>query len=288
MELLKNQNYEVKPLNLQVTVTVPSDARAIVIAGPLKPVTADEVTVIGNYLHDNPGSALIVLLDPAVQTQSNPTDPEPLVDYLDSTWGVRLRQDLIIDPASSLTNRPTFVLNASYGDSEITRKVQRIVSVFFNARSVVISDTAQALPNLVSTPLAQTSDQAWGETDIKGLEQGVSPAPGEGDAKGPLTLGVAVENSKLKARLVVFGDSDFASNVAPSQSADALLFLNSVNWATVEESLINLTSKTPTARSLKLVDNTTTIVIGLCTVGGLPVLVLVLGAVVWFQRRRHG
>lgn len=294
VDLLKKQNYDVQPLNLQVTTTVPSDARAVVIAGPQIPVTADEVAVLGNYLHYNANSALIVMLDPPAQTQTKPGDAEPLVNYLQTTWGINLPQDIVVDTANSYPQQPLFPLNNGYESSPITSKVLGISTAFPIARSLVVTGTATTLPDIAYTPLVKTDEGAWGETDIQSIGSQTGPAFGEGDTQGPLTLALSAENSKDKARLVVFGDSDFPSDgsFAGKQlftlGANANLFINSVNWATTEESLLNLTLKTPTTRSLKIVDNTTVIAIGLFTVGGLPVLVLVLGAVVWFQRRRHG
>jgi hypothetical protein len=55
----------------------------------------------------------------------------------------------------------------------------------------------------------------------------------------------------------------------------------------VEESLINLTPKIPTARSLRLTDALTINAIFLVTVIVMPLVVLIFGGVVWFQRRRH-
>jgi ABC-type uncharacterized transport system involved in gliding motility auxiliary subunit len=297
VDLLKKQNYEIMPLNLQVTATVPSDARAVVIAGPLVPVSKEETVVLGNYLRYNPNSALILLLEPPAQTQAEMGEAEPLMDYLSSDWGIHLPQDLIVDPFNSFVYRnapqPLFPLNKGYESSPITSKLQGISTVFPIARSIAVTGTADTFPDVTYTPLVKSDERAWGETDLESLNSQAGPSLGEGDSAGPLTLALAAENRAFQARLVVFGDADFASdadfagNRLFTLGANANLFVNAVNWATTEESLLNLTLKTPPTRSLTIVDNTTLIVIGLITVAGLPVLVLVLGAVVWFQRRRH-
>jgi ABC-type uncharacterized transport system involved in gliding motility auxiliary subunit len=158
---------------------------------------------------------------------------------------------------------------------------------------VIVTGTAQTDPDITYTPLVKTDEGAWGETDVTSLSNASGPTFGQGDNPGPLYLAVAAENSKDKSRVVVFGDADFASDAKfAGQSlynlgANANLFVNGVNWATTEEGLLNLTVKTPTQRSLQVVDNVTVIVVGLITVVGMPVLVLLLGGVVWFTRRRH-
>ncbi len=96
-----------------------------------------------------------------------------------------------------------------------------------------------------------------------------------------------MENTATGARLVAIGDSDFASNAFADQGANANLLANSVNWVTVEESLINLTPKVPTTRSLVLTNAMTANFIFLLTVVLMPLAVLIAGGVVWYQRRRH-
>jgi ABC-type uncharacterized transport system involved in gliding motility auxiliary subunit len=282
ISLLENQNYEIAPLNLQLTATVPTDARAVIVAGPLLPVPQEEVDRLDAYLQG--GGALVVMLDPPGSTQTDPGTPEPMVDYLKTKWGVDVPQDIVIDPAS---NPATFAVTDSYGQSDITQKLARIFSVFPVARSLIVSGTPDTYPNITYTPLVATYQQAWSETDFAGLTQGVAPTMGEGDTQGPLTLGVAVEDTQLKSRLVVYGDSDFASNYVSQQSGGLVLFLNSVNWAATEESLINLTTNIPTTRTLKFITTATGLLILFFTVVLMPVAVLVWGGVVWFQRRRH-
>ncbi len=299
VELLKKQNYEVQPLNLQVTTTVPSDARAIVVAGPLVPLSADEVNTLSNYLQNAPQAALIVLLDPVAQTQVKPGEAEPLVNYLQSAWGVNLPPDIVIDLRNGYVSPgnqslPLFPLNKGYESSPITSKLLGISSVFPVARSIAVTGTAETFPDIVYTPLVKTDEEAWGETDLQSLQGQTTPTLGEGDSAGPLVLALAAENRTSQARLIVFGDSDytsdanFAGNPLYTLGANANLFINSVNWATTEESLLNLTLKTPISRSLDVMDNTTFIAIGILTIGGMPLLVVILGVVVWFQRRRHG
>jgi ABC-type uncharacterized transport system involved in gliding motility auxiliary subunit len=286
-DLLKKQNYDVQPLNLQVTTTVPADARAVVVAGPLTPLTADEVTILGNYLRYNENSALVVLLDSQAQAQTPTEAPDPLVDYLGTAWGLNLPRDVVVDFYNSYPNQPLFPLNNGYESSPITDKLQKISSVFPVARSIVVSGTAEILPDITYTPLVKAEPRAWGETDFTSLKSQAGPQFGAGDTPGPLNLAVAAQDSKYKARLVVFGDSDFASNNAADQGANAQLLVNSINWATADESLINLTAKTPTQRTIILTDALTINLIFLIIVIILPLAVLVGGGVVWFIRRRH-
>lgn len=289
-DLLKKQNYEVLPLNLQVTDTVPADARAIIIAGPLVPVTAEEVQKISDYLQLNQDTALVVMLDTALQMQRTDFETpvaEPLVDYLSQTWGVTFRNDIIADTRGGDSQQMFFVINDGYESSPITSKLLKISTVFVLARSLAVDGTPETFPGLTYTPMIKSFGSAWGETDFAGLLNNELPTQGEGDTAGPVWLAVTVQNTAQKTRLVVFGDSDFAANDASQAGANSLLFLNSINWATAEEGLINLTPKVPTTRTLTLQDPLTFYLIFFIVVIVLPLGVLVLGGVVWFLRRRH-
>jgi ABC-type uncharacterized transport system involved in gliding motility auxiliary subunit len=284
VDLLKKQNYEVRPLSLQLTTTVPSDARAVIVPGPVQPLSAEEVARLSEYLN-RPNAALVALLDPTAQTQGAETGgPDPLADYLSATWGVTARNDVVIDFARSIQGQPLWIVANRYGTSPITDRLQNFATFFPIARSLEFTTT---LPGLTSSMLVESSDQAWGETDIASLNSSSGPAFDSADATGPLALGVSVENTGTNARVVVFGDSEFASDAFANEFANSNLFVNSVNWATQDDTLINLTQRTPPQRSLRAIDALTGNLILFVTVIALPALVLVAGGLVWFQRRRH-
>ncbi len=285
--LLRDQNYEVRPLSFQVTPTVPSDAAAVVIAGPQVPLSEPEVGLLDQYLSARPNGSLIVLLDPLAETNQPAEAADPLVDYLRQTWGLNLRRDVIVDtvnpPMSQSGPQPLWAFSYEYGASPITDKLERVLTYFPVARSLEVVGTFESLPNVTHTPLIKTHEQVWGETDLS-----ADAAPDGADARGPLTIGVAASDSARQARLVVFGDSNFASDqFSGPETANARLFANSVNWATLDETLINLTPKIPTSRSLILTDSLTFFGIVFFVVIAMPAAVLLLGGVVWFMRRRH-
>jgi hypothetical protein len=88
--------------------------------------------------------------------------------------------------------------------------------------------------------------------------------------------------------LVVAGDSDFlsAQNAAPGNVA---WLLNVVDWLTLDENLISIRSRTLVDRTLdtdQLGEGTSrTNVIRYANIFGMPVLVIILGLVIFFKRR---
>ena len=64
------------------------------------------------------------------------------------------------------------------------------------------------------TELVQTGESSWGESDFAAIENQEIVEFDEGlEDGGPLTIVISAEDSVQGSRVVVFGDSDFASNV---------------------------------------------------------------------------
>jgi len=283
--LLTNQNYVVAKLDLSVTTTVPSDAKAVVIAGPLVPISSIESDLLQVYLEQ--GGSVVEMQDPLIQTQTPVTATEPFVNYLAQSWGVKLDSDVIVDEYNSVSGQPLFPTNSKYGSSSIVSRLQNIKTVYPVARSVTIPAAGKEVTNTTYSTLVSLDPAAWGETNMTELNQASGPALDASDVQPPLQVAVTAQNSTTKARLVVFGDSDFASNQFYAQGANANLLVNAIDWATADETLINVTPRTPTQLTIQLTNGLTINAVFVVVVILMPVLVLILGGVMWFQRRRH-
>uniref|UniRef100_A0A7C4KI28 Uncharacterized protein n=1 Tax=Anaerolinea thermolimosa TaxID=229919 RepID=A0A7C4KI28_9CHLR len=276
---LSNKNYTVNTLNLLATRSIPEDAKAVVIAGPEKPVSQEEVDLLKAYLEK--GGSLIFLSEPPVVTQALDA-PDPLIEYLKQTWGIQMSNDMVIDLNY---NPPSVAISASYGNHSITQKMYNQAIVLPSARSLEVQTAPQ---DVQVTVLAQTARNSWAEKDISSLKENKVGFDEKTDLPGPITLAVAAENSSTKARVVVIGDSDFASDNNFLQYGNSDFLINSIDWAAKQENLINLTPKSTTQRILIVRSQTTLGLILLVSVFLLPGLVIVAGVVVWVQRKRRG
>ena len=83
----------------------------------------------------------------------------------------------------------------------------------------------------------------------------------------------------------MLGDSDFVANGFLRQvPTNVNLFVNSINWLAEDEDLISIRS-TP-ARTIPIVlNNEQSVLVFFTTVVFVPGVVLLLGIVVWWQRR---
>lgn len=283
---LEGVNYELKTLEV-LTTTVPADATAIVIAGPITPYTDAEVNTLSSYIAG--GGKAVFLIEPSVFMGLKPGDKDPLTDYLSKSWGLTLRNDIVIDPGLYVQQFGPTVPAAAQLDpaSPVTKDLNTRVIVFFpSARSIDVL-AIPASTDVTSASLISSSQNAWGETDFDSIRNG-APNVDAKDTSGPLTFVATGENSKTKARVIVFGDSEFAMNsfTQTAQSNNGPLFLNAVKWVAADDTTISLTPKPNISRSFpQLTIRDQAIILLLSCV--LPPLLVIIGAVaMWWSRRR--
>jgi ABC-type uncharacterized transport system involved in gliding motility auxiliary subunit len=276
---LQAKNYTVKQLDLNSDSKISADAKVIVVAGPQKPLLANETALLEDYLVN--GGGLIIMEEPRYLTNFGDA-PDPLADLL-SKWALTLQNDLVVDPGAT---PPLYVYAdpQKYGAHPISEKLRGIASRFLAAQSIQVGSPSQ---EILLTSLAQTYPDAWGEMDFVSVEnQQVSNDPAV-DRVGPLVLAVAGENFATQARLVVFGDSEFAGD-GPYQSGNGDILINAIDWAAEQEGLISLTPKNNITRTYTPPGTLGLVLIIVTAVCVVPVLVIMAGVLAWYSRRRRG
>jgi hypothetical protein len=290
---------------------IPEDASVVVIAGPKQDLFPNEVELLKGYL--GKGGKLMVLLDP-----KESADAKPLTNLLAllKEWGVEAGDQVIVNMPADYTVKEgetidlaqlgalpntdgTFVLAGKYNQHPLTGPLGRVTVVFRMARPV--SAMPEGANNRFPQNLLETTATSWGESDLKTLFNGqVSRDPGKGDKEGPLSLGVAVsapvqdaatppagnpdEAPKKETRIVVFGDSDFASNQLLGGWRNADLFLNAISWLAQQEDLIAIRARDPEDRRITMTAQQYNWV-RLATIFLIPGLILLAGVRVWWVRR---
>lgn len=276
--MLKSQGYTNETLNLLVQKAVPADAEAVVIASPQQPLQASEVTALTAYLKK--GGGLVVMEDPTVVTKSV-ASPDPLLDYLSGTWGITVDNDIIVDTSSQ---SGFDAIAAHYGTSTITDKLLQTVTIFHLARSLQLKAPSSDISQVA---LVQTGSQSWGEMDLAALKNNQISFDAKVDRAAPLTVAATASSAKMNSRVVVFGNSEFGRNLYFTTYANGSLLVNSIDWASQQGNLINLTPRTPTTNFVVPPSALVMNAIALSSIILLPGVFVVAGGVVWFTRRRH-
>jgi ABC-type uncharacterized transport system involved in gliding motility auxiliary subunit len=275
--LLKNENYETKKVNLVSSNQVPSDCEVLVVAGPKQGLFPQEAAMIGKYLDG--GGKVMLLLDPDVDAN--------LGDVI-AAWNIKLGNDTVIDTSGVgrlFGTGPGVPLVMTYGSHPVTKDMEGNMSFFPLARSV--SSSGSSGSGVSDTELLKTSDHAWAVADLKADTKGDELVFDESrDKKGPISLGVAASKpvGDKEARLVVIGDSDFATNTYSRLQRNGDLFLNAVSWLAQDENLISIRPKAPTDRRVTMNASQQNLLFWL-TILFLPGAVIGSGVYIWWKRR---
>jgi len=304
---LSGQGYQTGTVNIASAGGVDPKCNLLVIAGPTKEISAPEVDAIMAFVEKNAGG-IFLLVDPQTPGQ----------EALLRRFNVKARTDIVVDanPINQITGQNFLApIAAAYGKHPIGEKMDNVQTIFPLARSLEeVKGSAETDSAVLTSPIVQTSKEAWGESNLKKGEQ---PRPDEGtDAMGPVTLmvaghrvvkepgsepeepkaeedpatgepgGKAPEAKTREVRFAVVGDSDFATNQYASYYGNGDLFLNTVNWTVGEEDLISIRPRKRGEKPINLPSESFTRFVGYGPTLLLPLLVAGLGISTWLRRRR--
>lgn len=219
------------------------------------------------------------------------TDIDPLVTYLAETWGIQVNSDLVLSIREDKSSPLAAIINYDSSAPITASLSQSSPTLMLTAHSIQHSGAAAENVQIVDLATSLTDDQggSWGE--MNPFEQAGSNAQydsGE-DNPSPLTLAVSAENTTTTARIVVFGDSDFATNqVLRNYTFNNDLLLNAANWLTQGSSFVSIPTKDVGLRTLnEPLSQRNFVIIAVTTVCVIPGLTLMAGGIIWFVRRRR-
>ena len=294
---LTSDNFVVEKIVLAQVSEVPADADVLVIAGPRTDFLGPEVDLLKSYLAR--GGKLFVMLDPVLK----PDQPQPAqLQALLKDWGIDAANDVVLDVSGMgrlIGTDESVPVAASYPAHQITQGFQ-LLTAYPLARSVAPIEGGANGRN--PQKLVETGPRSWAESNLKSLTGGEPAKADDTDKKGPISLGVAVSGpatnapaskeppkpgetpKQTEARIVAFGDSDFASNAALGVQGNRDLFLNAVNWLAQQENLISIRPRDPDDRRITLTADQERRIFYL-TVLIVPGLILLAGVQTWWRRR---
>jgi gliding motility-associatede transport system auxiliary component len=291
---LKSENFEVAKVTLAQEGKVPDDATVLVVAGPKTDFFPPELDAVRAFLKR--AGKLWLMVDPPDKAAT--AEPTQLI-ALAKEWGFTIGNDIVVDASGmgrQLMNTDASVPLGIPLQHPITEGF-RLLTGFPFARSVtpVEGGVEGKLPQKV----IETDPRSWAETDIKGLFATGKPERNldKGDKTGPITLVAAVsaaapdapapatpDGPKPESRMVVVGDSDFASNRAINIPGNRDLGLNIANWLAQQENLIAIRPRDPDSRPITLTEQQGTFINWL-TLAILPGLLFATAVRVWWKRR---
>ena len=295
---LETEGYRVKSLLLVREESVPEDASVLIVASPQKAFLPDELDAISAYLMR--GGRVFFMVDPF-------TLPD-LTQYL-KDYNILVGSDMVVDKESKLFAGDIFSpVVPIYRKHPIARNFD-VATVFPLVSSVTALDPPQTEGVSVEA-LALTTPESWAETNQESLRQGTVYFQEWEDVKGPVPIAVVAEiygkkgggelegteqkdataQSGPQGRIVVCGDSDFASNLFVTVLGNKDFFLNIVHWLAEAEELISIRPKkdeTYPFSPLFLTENQKKFIFWFAVVVQ-PLFILCIGIVIFARRKLRG
>lgn len=274
-------NYKTETIKLLPKPEIPTQCTIVIVGGPKHDYLAPEVTSLKSFVEGG-GRALFLLDAPFKFAAAQVDDNDMLMSVL-TGWGVTPDKDLVLDLSGVgqlYGVGPEFPIVTTYDDQAIVRDMKNVWTGFPLARSLEVKNGDMTTVD----KLFETSDDSIATTNLSSPEIRAS----KDDKKGPFTLGAAgtYKNGKDtgNGRFVVVGSSGFPANNFIKFNGNRDLFLNMLNWLSSDEDLISIRPKEPTDSELNM-NQRQVAMMEYSSVFGLPLLILVFGAGVWWKRR---
>ncbi|MED5580101.1 MAG: GldG family protein [Nitrospinota bacterium] len=282
---LRVDNYRTEQLFLVRKKSVPSDAKILIIADPRKDITSVETSFLEDYI--SKGGRLLVFLEP--NFGSGDITLKNLFSLL-KNYGFKTPKSYVIDPQAvrfaMVGGNALTPFVASYGIHEITKSMKGFATVFPTAR--IVSFKGNPKIGLKGEELIKTGKGSFWVSKVEVSEKQLSYDE-KSKTPGPVNLGAAAsvqfKTNKKEARIVVYGDVDFATDGYIGMQGNTNLVLNSVNWLGGEKDLISIRPKTRTGDPL-LIEGNEGSYVWILTFLVIPIFIILIGTAVYVARRR--
>lgn len=279
------------PLNLvemlQSGARLPDDAAAVILPRLTAPFDEAAVAAIDDYMQR--GGALFIMADPVFREPAFLREGDPLNTYLWDNYGIRARDQVVVDYAAS-GETPLDVIGAVvFTDTDIGARLEPETDPvqFRIARGLEVNNTPP--PNVANGRIIMSSPESYGETDWQTLaETNTFDFDPASDAPGPLTLVAWAWNQQNDSRVLLIGDSDFATNGQVLAGGNGILFTDGLSWMTGYGERVSFQPQYYTiGLPLVFIDQPTRDTITFVTILLLPGVLLLAAVIVWARRVRQ-
>lgn len=289
-QALENTGFITRELSLVELDSIPGDCAVLVLAGPKKEYLQSEVNLIEDYLER--GGRAFFLLDPLWPiSRLKPV----LARYHVEPHDYILLDEVVVVDAGDEVFDATYTKVRTYGPHPITRGFQSI-TIFPVARPLSIVPN-EGDGSVEAQYLAVTGKSSWGETDVPSFRRG-SATRDDLDIEPPLAVAaVSVRTNRPRraghdnsareviSRVVVVGDSDFATNRFYGLLGNSDFFLNSVEYLAEDEVVVSIRPKKGLGDRVFITASQGRLIFVLCLVL-LPVMVASMGGYVLMRKRK--
>ena len=275
-QALERELYIVRDFSLQASGGVPLECSIVIVVGPDRDIPDEDSVLLRQFLGGG-GNALFAMGPGTLESWTN----------ILSAIGIVTGGGTVVDPASFARPDPAtpLIQQEDYNPQHpITIPlVERSLSTFFPL-TTQMAPADEQVAGAVVVPLIRTTQLSWLDAEL--TDATTASFDQSTDLHGPVWIATVAELPTVAgvSRIAAIGSSVFVGNQALGQLGNGDLFVNSVNWATGQESLITIRPKLNAPRIFIITQRQWSWIL-YSSVGVLPVLVSLVGAWTWWRRR---
>ena len=293
---LKDEVLNYQTLDILVKGSIPEDCDTLVITTPKKDfdeLTTNEIT---KYINNG---GKILWLNASYSEQKD----LPNVNKILATYGINPFEVGAIretDTSKMVSQSPDLIIpEIQYSD--VTKKLYNSTGVIFLNATKINVVGSEELSNLkvTKTDLIKTSENSYFRSNFK-IQ---SNEPQDGEEKQAYLVGAELEKTiteansengteEVKSKLIIYGENYFASDAQLSQSSQTPIIayrqnkdlaLNSIAYLSDREEDITVRKGTGTVK-YTATEQESRIILGIIT--AVPLLIILIGIIVWVSRKR--
>jgi hypothetical protein len=275
-EVMDRQGWDVRDLDLlrdrdqAGAPEIPDDADAVLIIAPRTSLDPSEEAALREFLHR--GGGIGVWLEPGLP-----------VPEIVGTLGIGIPEGVAYDRPSLVPYDDWWL--PQYGRHSIVEELSEdeIKTVFGRGVAIRFEKRVGVEPSL----LLRSSNRGWLERVAERPPADLDPGV---DDPGPVDVAIAMNVEPASgvvgqsARMVVVGDSTLVSNELMDRLGNPTFAVNTVRWLVRDDERMTLVGQPGRQRRIQASPEALS-TIGWLVIGVWPMLVVLLGGIVWWTRR---
>lgn len=274
-EALSKLNVKLKTLQTVTAKKIPKDCDILLINAPQKDLSDDELAIIKKYMAA--GGNAVITADYKLKELKN---FESLINY----YGLEITDGIVIEDDSDmhLPNYPHYLI-PNLADSDITKNAVDNKVYFIAPVTSGVKENDNYRSSLKLTALATTSDKAYSKVNVK--SQTLSKEVG--DIEGPFNVGMLATDTykETTTKMVLFGSENTFNDELIKSYGNYNILSGTVSYLSGNTTSLSIPTKSLAAKKVQLTQQSI-IFWGALVVIIIPVIILVLGFVICYLRRR--
>jgi len=281
LDIFTSNNYYVQEVNLLME-DIPADAAMVVIGSPTTDYTTEEIAKLDTYLIDNNGSAIIF--------SDTMTEETPNLDLYYEEWGIKYNNAVALDTTRAVSS--PIMIAPLVVDQTLTEDLA------LSANDIILAPYSRTIEQLwtersgrTSTVIMQTSEDSYSREYSKDMIN-ESMEKKDGDAEGPFNVAVLSQyevyqnNTRYTSNVLFFGTSTIASDsmLGTASFANLKFLTAAIDYMNPMVDAVSIEAKDFTNTELVILEDQANVIFWTLIVI-IPLIVLVLGFVMWVKRR---